>query len=229
MTRKQLRPPRAFVFDLDGTLIDSRDDIAIACNEALMAAGRPALPVATIGTFVGDGARTLIAKAFGTHKDDPAIEPSVRRFLDYYAAHPAIHTRWMAGAQVALEALLGYPVALVTNKPRRVTERVLATMGVGDRFDALVAGGDGPLKPSPEPILSAVRAMGAKPAETWVVGDGSQDVGAGNAAGCFTVAVTGGFHAERVLSEGPDAVIASLHDLLPLQRKAQKTFIGDWR
>ena len=197
----------AFVFDLDGTLVDSRIDIATACNHALVASGREPLPIDRVATFVGDGARKLLARAFGT--DD--VEAPLAEFLRYYAAHPVDHTRWMPGARDALAKLV--PAAIVTNKARVVAERVVEALGI--RVEVLVAGGDCPLKPDPAPILRAVAALGSRPSETWVIGDGVQDALAGKAAGCPTIAVLGGFHAEdRLRAAGPTRVVSSLEELL---------------
>lgn len=209
--------PRAVVFDLDGTLIDSRGDIAAACNHVLRSAGRAALPVETIAGFVGDGARALLARAFAMSGDDVALEPLLAEWAGYYAAHPFVNSRWMPGAEAAMVALeaRGAKLALVTNKLRSVTLAILGALGIAGRFAAIYAGGDGPLKPSAEPILRVMRAMGVTADGTWVVGDGPQDIGAGRAAGCKTIAVLGGFHDEAALRvAGASQVISSLA-LLP--------------
>ena len=197
---------RAFIFDLDGTLVDSRLDIAAACNHTLAWGGRAPQSPATIATFVGDGARKLLARAFA--KDD--VEAELAEFLRFYEAHPVVHTRWMPGAREALERLR--PAAVVTNKSRPVAEQVLLALGA--HVDCLVAGGDGPLKPDPAPIVRAMRELGSRPDETLVIGDGVQDITAGNRAGCTTVAVLGGFHSEDALrAAGPTRIIRSLEEL----------------
>lgn len=203
----------AFVFDLDGTLIDSRLDIAAACNHALVWAGREPLPPSEIGKMVGDGARKLLMRAFAQQD----IDAPLAEFLRYYSEHPLEHARWMPGAREVLDELS--PAAVVTNKARVVAERVLDALGIRGKV-ALVAGGDGPLKPDPTPILRAMRELSSTPAETWVIGDGDQDVGAGNAAGCKTVAVLGGFHSEqRLRAAKPSFVINSLTELPALVRR----------
>jgi phosphoglycolate phosphatase len=212
----------AFLFDLDGTLIDSRRSIAAACNHALAGAGMAALSEATIATFVGDGARNLIAKASGLAAESPGLDAMLAEFVRFYASHPIEGTTWMPGAREALDALAGGPLGLVTNKARAVTEPILHALGIADRFGVVVAGGDGPLKPDPRPIWSAVTALGCSPGSTWVVGDAVQDVRAGKAAGCRTAAVLGGFQTEdRLRAEYPDLVVASLVELLAAT--------GDWR
>jgi phosphoglycolate phosphatase len=129
------------------------------------------------------------------------------------------HTTFMPGAREVLIALSDRPLSLVTNKARRITVRVLEELDIANLFAAVVAGGDGPLKPDAAPILAATTAMRVSPADTWVIGDGTQDVGAGRAAGCLTVAVLGGFHDEAPLREvSPDVVLRTLEELVPLVR-----------
>jgi len=212
-----VRPPRAVVFDLDGTLADTRLDIAAACNHALTSLGRPARSVDEISLLVGDGARALVSRAFGHPPDDPRTDEAVGMFNEYYRRHPAAHVRWMPGAREALLACGAVPVALATNKPRAVTVPLLEALGLGARFRAVVAGGDGPLKPDPSSIHAALAPLGVAAEDAWVVGDGPQDVGAGRAAGAWTVGVLGGFLSERALRDArPDRVLQSLHDFAKL-------------
>jgi phosphoglycolate phosphatase len=216
-----MQPPRAFAFDLDGTLIDSRLDIAAACNHVLVHAGRAPLDPAIIVGFVGDGVRQLLARAFGLPSDDHALDALVEDLVRYYAAHPVVHTTWMPGALATLDALSSAPVALLTNKARVVTIAVLDALGARDRFAFVYAGGDGPLKPRPEPVTATARALGVPASSLWVVGDGAQDVQAARAAGATAIAVLGGFTPETRLREaGPDAVVASLPEVVALRDAA---------
>jgi len=210
-----MKAPRAIAFDLDGTLVDSRKDIAAALNLALADSGRPALPEETIAGFVGDGARTLCARAAGLPEDHADVGRILEGYLRHYLEHPMAFTRWMPGAREALDELGGYELALMTNKPRPTVEAVLAGLGVADRFAAVVAEGDLPeKKPSPAPVLWIAKHLGISPAEIVVVGDGPQDVQAGRRAGARTVAVRGGFALrERLEASGPDALIESLAEL----------------
>jgi phosphoglycolate phosphatase len=212
--------PRAIAFDLDGTLIDSRRDIAAACNHALTAAGRPPLPLEVIVTFVGDGIRALVGRAFGLAPDDPALDPHVAVLVRYYEAHPVDGTVFMPGAREALDALTDLPLALVTNKARSVTLSVLEALGILGRFAFVYAGGDGPLKPNAEPVLACARALSAEREALWVVGDGDQDVRAARAAGAYAVGVLGGFAPEEKLrGANPHVVLASIGELPRLLRQ----------
>jgi 2-phosphoglycolate phosphatase len=209
--------PRAIIFDLDGTLIDSRGDIVAACNHTLAWAGRATLPSDVVAGFVGDGARTLLARAFGVPRESNELDAPLAEGTGFYAAHPIDRTTWMPGAERALAELpsRGVRLALVTNKARPVTVAILGALRVSSRFSAVYAGGDGPMKPAPDPILRVCTELGVAPAETWMVGDAAQDIGSARAAGARAVAVLGGFHAEeRLRAAAPDDVYASLDALL---------------
>jgi phosphoglycolate phosphatase len=216
-----MRPPRAFAFDLDGTLVDSRLDIVAACNHVLRHAGRPPQSPEVIEGFVGDGVRKLVARAFGLADEAPELDALSDEFVRYYAAHPADRTTWMPGALATLDALSGRPIALVTNKARAVTLRVLDALGGRGRFAFVYAGGDGPLKPSPAPIVTVAGALGVEVPALWVIGDAAQDVRAARAAGAVAIAVLGGFATEGVLrGAGPDALLRSIDELPALVASA---------
>ncbi|MBS2013418.1 MAG: HAD-IA family hydrolase [Deltaproteobacteria bacterium] len=212
----RLPGPLALVFDLDGTLVDSRRDIAEACNHALERHGREPLPLERILPMIGDGARALVARALASPPDDPFVDGVLATFREFYLANPCVHTVLLPGAREALAA--GPPCALVTNKPRDVTQLVLDALGIAGSFAALWGGGDGPLKPAPDGILAVADRLGVSAHDTWMIGDGPQDVLAGRAAGAFTVAVRGIADEERLLASKPDRVIASLDEIPALVR-----------
>jgi 2-phosphoglycolate phosphatase len=205
--------PRGVVFDLDGTLIDSRADIAAACNHVLTWAGRSPLPVETVSGFVGDGARSLLSRAFDMPADATEIEPLFVEWQRYYLAHPVDHTRFMPGAERVIAALDARAIglALVTNKARPVVLAILDALGLAARFRGVYAGGDGPLKPSAVPIVAMAEALGLTPGELWVIGDGAQDIEAAHAAGARSIAIAAGFHSDaRLRAAQPAQLYASL-------------------
>ena len=206
----------AVVFDLDGTLIDSRKDIVAAVRHTL-ASHELSAPEddAVIVSFVGDGAHALLARCARLDEGDPRIDALLATFLDYYTAHACDHTVLMPGARQALRDLAGVPLALLTNKPRRTTEAVLAALNLTDTFSLIVADGDlHRRKPDPEPLLVIARTLAIHPRQLVMVGDAGQDIECGRRAGAHTVAVTGGMgHRERLLAAGPDVVIAKLSEL----------------
>lgn len=205
----------AVVFDLDGTLVDSRRDIAEAANHALQKAGLPRLPHDELESYVGDGAPLLMARAARIDVTDSKTQLMVADFLDYYAEHPIDHTLPMPGALAALDALSALPLGICTNKPRRTSVAVLRGLALEGRFKGVVAGDDLPQrKPDPAPMHEVARQLGVSIAEVVMVGDGPQDVRSGRAAGAFTIGVRGGIQAfERLAASEPDLLIDTLAEL----------------
>jgi phosphoglycolate phosphatase len=213
--------PRVIVFDLDGTLLDTTADIAAACNHALAATGRRTLKPEVIRKYVGDGARKLCGRAAGLTDGDDELDAVVDAFMTYYLEHPADHATWMPWAKEALEKTRGVKLALCTNKPRRVTERLLEAIGEAQRFACVVGGGDVQApKPDPAGLLEIARRMRVDPRELVMVGDGTQDILAGRAAGCRTIAFSGGFTPRAELAKHhPDVIIESLADMSEIMRR----------
>lgn len=211
--------PRALVFDLDGTLVDSRRDIAEAANATRVAFGREPIPDEQILAMVGDGARALVARVFELPLDDPDVDERLSTFRRIYEADPCRHATLLPGAREALA--IGLPAALVTNKPRGITLLLLDGLGIAPAFGAVWGGDDGPLKPDPAGVAAVLATLGVPAAQAWMIGDGPQDVGAGKAAGCFTVAVPGIAERERLLASAPDHLIDSLAELPDLVASAR--------
>ena len=208
-------PPKAVVFDLDGTLIDSRGDIVAAMNHALISTGSSPQPASKIVPLVGNGTRSLCARMVNLPENDPEVDELERLFLDYYRAHPLDFTRWAPGALQALEDLSlmeDMLIGLCTNKHRSTTETVLATLGIEDRFAAVVAGGDLPeRKPDPAPLLLTAKLLGVDPGTVVMVGDGVQDVGCARAAGAWSVAIESGFTpGDELMMANPNVSIKDL-------------------
>lgn len=206
---------RPLVFDLDGTLIDSREDIAAASNHALLAIGRDPLPIEQISRYVGNGARALLRGVLGEEAESVDLTEVLRHFQTYYLEHPTEHNRLMPGAEVCLRLRGERQVALCTNKPLHLTETVLASLGWTDRFDFVFGPRRGDaLKPDAGPLLSVAKGLGVEPSELVMIGDGPQDVGAGKAVGAHTVGVKGGFLAlSQLVAAGPDVLLESLEEL----------------
>jgi phosphoglycolate phosphatase len=207
--------PSAIVFDLDGTLIDSRRDIAEAANHALARGGFSTLPHDELESYVGDGAPLLLSRAARLEVTHEKLHALVADFLDYYNEHAVDFTDLMPGAAHALDELSSYRLGLCTNKARCTTLTVLRGLGLTARFHAIVAGDDLPQKkPDPAMVLEAGRQLGTLAADLIMVGDGAQDVLAGRAAGALTVGVRGGIQAfERLAQAKPDYLLDTLADL----------------
>jgi len=203
------------VFDLDGTLVDSRRDIAEAANHALEKAGMKRLPHDELESYVGDGAPLLMARAARLDVMDLKTAAMVADFLDYYAEHPIDYTNVMPGGLQALNALAHLPLGICTNKPRRTSIAVLRGLGLEARFKGVVAGDDLPKrKPDPAMVHETARLLGVPVQSLVMVGDGPQDVLSGRAAGAFTVGVRGGIQSlERLTASAPDLMIDTLLEL----------------
>ncbi len=216
--------PAAVVFDLDGTLVDSRGDIVAALNHALQGTNRQPLPAIAIVGLIGDGARALCARAAQLAESSPEVDTLVERFIAYYEAHPVDLSRWAPGAVQALEDLAEIPelrLGICTNKPRSTTEAVLGALGVRTRFAGIYGGGDGPeRKPAPGPLLALAERLSLAPKDLIMVGDGTQDIEAARRAGARSVAVSAGFTPRsQLLAAKPDVLIDTLADLPAVVRR----------
>lgn len=213
----------AVVFDLDGTLVDSRGDIVASVNHALLESGRTACSPSAIVRMIGDGARTLVARASQLSELDPELDVLLDSFLRYYVEHPLDFSRWVEGAPHVLDrvAELGLPVCLCTNKAREVTDAVLGGLGIRTRFRAIYAGGDGPeKKPAAGPLLSIAKKLGMDPTTLVMVGDGTQDVEAARRAGARVIGLTTGYTSrERMLEARPDVTVDSLAEVPEILRR----------
>jgi phosphoglycolate phosphatase len=209
-------PLRFLVLDLDGTLCETRADIARAVNAALASHGLPALAMATVSGFVGDGVGRLVDRVLAAVGADPARAPAVvASLLQHYLAHPVVETTPYPHAAEVLDRLAPLPLAVVSNKPGELCRRILDHFGLCDRF-AAVLGGDwgGPRKPDPAPLLAVAARLGLAPADGAMVGDSPVDLVAGRAAGGRTVAALYGYRpAAELLALRPDAAIGRLVEL----------------
>lgn len=207
-------------FDLDGTLLDTGDDLTAAINHTLSLAGRRQLSRAEALSYVGGGVQQLIRNALvATGGTEPALEADLLpRHSEWYRAHLTDHTRPFPGAVAALEALAARGVAMgvATNKREAISRELLDRLGLA-RFFAVVIGGDslgaGRMKPAPDTLLDLKARCGD--GRTAFVGDSRFDVAAAKAAGMPVVACAFGFAHEPVETLGADAVIAHFDDLVP--------------
>lgn len=197
----------AVVWDLDGTLIDSAGDIAAAMDRALAAFGLPPLGEARVRTFVGDGARALVQRCVEA-VGGAFTEALHDRFLGEYRAHLVERTHVHPAALRELLPRIVAPMAVVTNKPILHTREILDTLGLGPHFGAVLGGDSLPRrKPDPAPIQEAMRLLGVTGAV--MVGDGPQDVVAGQSAGLPVIGVAWGIHAPS----GADVLVQDVLEL----------------
>lgn len=209
------------IFDLDGTLIDSRLDLVHSVNAALRHIQRPELAEDVIASYVGDGAPILIQRALGAEAaDERLVRKGLEYFLAYYRDHKLDHTIVYPGIREALAAIQsasnGTPrkMAVLTNKPVNASRAIVEALGM-NRFFSQVYGGNSfaTKKPEPEGALRIVAESGFRPEQTAMVGDSHVDVRTGRNAGLWTIAVTYGFAPHTLELEQPDILVDSPEEL----------------
>ena len=188
---------RLAILDLDGTLLDTLDDLAAAVNAALAQVGLPPRAAGEVRGFVGEGARRLMERAVAPRAE--LLEPALAAWWCHYEAHCLDATRPYPGIPEVL-AGAGRPLAVHTNKPGALARKILAGLGLLDRFAAVVGGDEAPRKPDPAGTLALVERMGATPASTVFIGDSRVDLMTARAAGIQAVAVTWGFASRAELA-----------------------------
>ena len=185
---------RVLIFDLDGTLIDSKLDLAHAVNATLAHMRREALSPETIYSYVGNGAPMLVRRALGEDPSDQEVDTGLAHFLSYYRAHMLDNTVPYPGVREGLALLERHPMAVLTNKPVRISVRILDEMRLAKYFRAVYGGNSFETKkPDPLGAKTILRELGAEPGEALLVGDSEVDVQTARNAGMLAAAVNYGF------------------------------------
>jgi len=207
---------RALIFDLDGTLIDSKLDLALSVNAALGEMGRGPLPHEQIFSYVGQGAPNLIGRALGQGATEEECLRGLEFFIKYYSVHKLDHTVLYPGVREALDALSGMPMAILTNKPVGASCGIIKGLGLAGHF-RFVYGGNSFERKKPDPlgIETILRDFGVAPAQSMVVGDSEIDVQTARNAGTWVCGVTYGFGSHRFDEYPPDLLVDALTDLVP--------------
>jgi phosphoglycolate phosphatase len=207
---------RALIFDLDGTLIDSKLDLALAVNATLAELGRAALPHEQIFSYVGQGAPALIARALGSDASEQDCMAGLEFFIKYYSAHKLDNTALYPGVREALDALREMTMAVYTNKPVRVSRSIIAGLGLSDHFRVVYGGNSFERKkPDPMGVHTILEELSAAPMQTMLIGDSEVDVQTARNAGTWACGVTYGFGSHRLGEFPPDLLVDSLTELLP--------------
>jgi len=209
------------IFDLDGTLIDSRLDLVHSVNAAIRHIGRPELPADVIASYVGDGAPLLIQRALGGEVVDEAIvRKGLEFFLAYYREHKLDHTKLYPRIPEALTAIQngsnGSPrnMAVLTNKPVVPSRAIVDALGIAPFFGQIYGGNSFPTKkPDPEGARKLLEENGVRPEEAVIVGDSHTDIETGRNAGIRAIGVTYGFAPHTLGNPEPDVVLDSADDL----------------
>lgn len=208
------------IFDLDGTLIDSRLDLVHSVNAMLRHFRRPELPDEVIATYVGDGAPMLVRRALGDPKNEAVVKDALDYFLTYYRAHKLDHTHIYDGIRETLEGLRSSQngarrqMAVLSNKPVNPSRAIIEALGLGGFFMSVYGGNSfATKKPDPLGAKTILKEAGARAEEALMVGDSSHDVLTGRNAGMWTCGVTYGFAPHTLCEAPPDVVIDTPREL----------------
>jgi phosphoglycolate phosphatase len=203
---------RLVIFDLDGTLIDSAEDIALHVGRVYRELKGKDVPADEVKKNIGDGARSLLANFFQGQELEEALE----RFLHYYISEPVIHTKPYEGVMETLEGLKerGILLAVATNKPHAITLEVLKRLKMLHYFDEVLGADLLPeKKPSPLPLLEIAKRLEVPPELGLMVGDSENDILAGRRAGMLTAHARWGY---KTPQSPPDYHLDHPKDLLRL-------------
>jgi phosphoglycolate phosphatase len=207
------------IFDLDGTLIDSKEDLSCAVNAARTHRGMPPLASETVYSYVGEGAPVLIRRALGPGATDGQVQDALEFFLAYYNDHMIDHTVLYPGVRETLDRLMaaGVKMAVLTNKPVRMSRAIVEALGVGGYFHRVYGGNSfEQKKPHPIGIETLMAECDSTRDRTMMVGDSGVDIRTARNAQVKACGVTYGFQPETLAVDPPDLLIDRLEEL------------GDW-
>jgi phosphoglycolate phosphatase len=214
---------RLLIFDLDGTLIDSRLDLIHSVNAMLRHLERPELAGDVVASYVGDGAPTLVRRALGDSADEALFDAGLEYFLAYYREHKLDYTHVYDGVKEALGVIgnsaNGVPraMAVLSNKPVSPSRAIVEALGLGEFFGSVYGGNSfANKKPDPEGAQTILKEAGCRPEDGLIVGDSSIDVATGRNAGMWTCGVTYGFAPHTLAASPPDVVLDTPGELAKL-------------
>jgi phosphoglycolate phosphatase len=204
------------IFDLDGTLIDSKLDLAQAVNATRAHMGMSALDNERVYSYVGNGAPVLIRRAMGAEASEPQVQEALEFFLEFYREHYLDFTKIYPGVREALDRLRdgGKRMAVLTNKPVRISRAILDGLGVGGHFFQVYGGNSFDLKkPDPIGVAALMRETGIPAERTLMIGDSGVDIQTARNAGIASCGVTYGFQPETLADPAPGRLVDSLQEL----------------
>ncbi len=209
------------IFDLDGTLIDSAKDLAISMNATRAYFEMPLLDPNLIYSFVGNGATVLVRRAMGAEASEEVVKEALAFFLKYYRKHALEHTKLYPGVAGLVNDLKqgGHQLAILTNKPVKISADLVSALGLGKYF-MRVYGGDSFARKKPDPIgiRTLLNETQMEPANAWMVGDSGVDVQTARNAGVKSCGVAWGFQPGAFESDRPDVLIEKPAEFLTYLR-----------
>lgn len=202
------------IFDLDGTLVDSKTDLALSVNAMRERMRLDPLSHELISSYVGQGVTKLVRRALGERPADEDVNTALTIFLEYYRLHMLDNTVTYPGVCEALDELQDRKLVVLTNKPVNFSRELLAGLGIA-RYFSFVYGGNSfdEKKPDPVGVMQLMSDTSISPRQTMMVGDSDTDVLTGRNAGVWTCGVTYGFGAHTLENVPPDVLLGDLRDL----------------
>ncbi len=208
---------RAFLFDLDGTLIDSKLDLVNSVNFMLREMKREELPLETVASYIGHGAPRLVADVLGSEAGDNERRQGLEIFLARYQQHNLVETRVYPGVTEGLQALQGQPMAVLTNKPANMSVEILEALGLRKYFRAIY-GGDSFARKKPDPMGAHVilEELQVPAHQAAMIGDSDVDMQTARNAGTLAIGVSYGFGQHDRVVHPADFYVGSLQEIAPL-------------
>ena len=213
---------KLLIFDLDGTLIDSRLDLVHSVNAMLRHFKRPELPEDVVASYVGDGAPMLVRRALGDPKDEQFVKAAIEYFLAYYRVHKLDYTHVYDGVKESLAAIrssngIRRQMAVLTNKPVNPSRAIVEALGLSQYFLHVYGGNSfATKKPDPLGARTLLRETHTQSREALIIGDSSNDVLTGRNAGLWTCGVTYGFAPHTLTLPPPDVLIDAPRELMQI-------------
>ena len=210
------------LFDLDGTLVDSVYDLYIAINLTLSDLAFPIVSQSLVESWVGNGVETLVMRALSgdmqisVHLDEALSTKAITLFYQHYEQQVGEYSVLYQHVETGLSALRGMPKALITNKARIFTEKLLDKLSLTSHFEVIVCGDDMAKKPSPEPLLFACNKLNVEPSKAIMIGDSKSDILAAHAAKIDVIALNYGYNQGEKLSDfNPQYLCDNFLDIIP--------------
>jgi phosphoglycolate phosphatase len=211
-----LQPISLLIFDLDGTLVDTLEDITASVNHTLACLGKKPIAREAVRQYVGDGVETLLVRSLGGSSD--RLPEAVAVFKEHHRRNLVVRSSVYPDVRETLEYFRPLPMAVISNKTMEFVGPLIERLGLSNYFTMVIGADYGlPLKPAPDSVQRIMNECSAPKERTAIVGDGTTDVRAGKAAGIITCSVTYGFRSEEELRKaGPDFIIHSFSGLKTL-------------
>ena len=214
---------RLLIFDVDGTLVDSRADLSNSVNAMLRHYGKPELPSEIIASYIGNGAPMLVRRALGDPDDEKFVQEALLYFMAYYREHKLDHTYVYEGIREALDAIIqshnggarrALKMAVLSNKPVHPSRAIVDALGLGPYFFQVYGGNSfHTKKPDPAGVQALLQESGANAEQTAIIGDSEVDIITARNAGTYSVGVTYGLAPHTLEDAPPDILVDKPHEL----------------